>query len=316
MRQQRFEAEHRALWTALRGWLDQEPTLDPMDVPAAYRQLCDHLAVARERGYSLGLLEQLEQLALELHRRLYAAGPPEGRRIFAFVAREYPRLVRRQWRVVLASAAFFLLPLVGFFLLVRARPDAVHLLMSPAETAQLVRMYTPGDSGRMAFAGPGRDVTMFGFYVYHNIGLVFQCFASGLLGGAGPVVFLALNGLHGGAAMGLLTNHGLTRTFYGFVSGHSSFELTGAVLSGAAGLRMGIDLLHPGRRSRLQALKEGARTGGVLVLGAALLTFVAACFEGFWSAGEWLPWNVKAAVGLGLWILVLGWLALAGRGKA
>ena len=113
--------------------------------------------------------------------------------------------------------------------------------------------------------------------------------------------------------MGHLTNQGLTARFYGFISGHSSFELIGGVLSGAGGLRMGLGLMHPGRRSRMGALKEGARKGARLLFGAAVLTFVAACFEGFWSGNTVVPWKAKVAVGLAFWILLGLWLLLAGR---
>jgi len=113
--------------------------------------------------------------------------------------------------------------------------------------------------------------------------------------------------------MAHLTNQGLTATFYGFISGHSSFELAGAVLSGAGGMRMGISLMHPGRRSRMAALREGAGKGARLLFGAAVLTFIAACFEGFWSANTLVPWKAKVAVGILFWTLLFLWLLLAGR---
>ena len=88
--------------------------------------------------------------------------------------------------------------------------------------------------------GPMRDVAMFGVYIWNNIGIDFQIFASGLVLGVGSVFTLLFNGVQGGAVMGHLTNLGFVSTFYGFVSGHSSFELMGAALSGAAGLRLGL----------------------------------------------------------------------------
>ena len=313
MKQQQFEQAHHETWDALQGWLAHEPTLDIQDVPAAYRRLCEHLAVARERHYSLFLLEHLQRLALELHQRLYGVRDNVGRRLYRAALLDYPRLVRREWRLVLAAALLFGVPLLASFLVVRASPDRVYLVLSPNEAARLVRMYTPAPEGVLASLGASRNVIMFGFYVFNNISLVFQCFASGLLAGIGSVFYLINNGLNIGTVMAHMANCGLTATFYGFVSGHSSFELTGAVVSGAAGLRMGLGLLRPGRLSRLEAVKQGARTGADLVLGAALLTLAAAAIEGFWSAGHVLPWRAKAGIGVALWGLLLGWLSLAGR---
>ncbi|HJV22195.1 MAG TPA: stage II sporulation protein M, partial [Holophagaceae bacterium] len=161
--------------------------------------------------------------------------------------------------------------------------------------------------------GPMRDVAMFGFYIFNNIGIDFQIFGSGLVLGVGPVFSLLFNGVHGGAVMAHLTNVGHVATFYGFVSGHSSFELIGAALSGAAGLRLGLGLIHPGRRRRLEALKDAGRKGARLLIGAALLTFIAAGFEGFWSANQVVPWKVKVALGLGFWLMLLAYFAFAGR---
>jgi len=312
MRQQLFEQQNLQLWEDLGGWLNQQPTLATEEVPAAYRQLCHHLAVARERHYSPALVERLQQLALRLHQRIYGVKGEGLQEAFRFLWQGFPREVRGEWRLVLVSGLLFFGTWVAAFLLVRAHPNLVHLLLSPEEAAKFVQMYDPNTPVAGA-TGATRDVMMFGFYIYNNIGIDFQIFASGLLAGVGPLFFLPFNGLHGGVVMAHLTNKGLTSTFYGFISGHSSFELIGAVLSGTGGLRMGLSLMHPGRRSRLASLREGARKGARLLFGAAVLTFIAACFEGFWSGNTEVPWKVKVAVGLVFWMALILWLLLAGR---
>jgi len=312
MRQQTFEEENEPAWTALRGWLEGEPTLDPEGVPPAYRRLCHHLALARERQYSPALVERLHQLALGLHQRIYGAGGEGLATPLRFLWEGLPRQVREEWRLVLISGLLFFGPCVAIFAIVRAHPNLVHMVLNPAEAAKFVQMYDP-KVAVLNRTGASRDVLMFGYYILNNIGIDFQIFASGLLAGVGPLFFLPFNGLHGGAVMAHLTNQGLTASFYGFVSGHSSFEILGAILSGAGGLRMGLGLLRPGRRSRLEALKEGARQGARLLFGAAILTFIAACFEGFWSASTLAPWKVKVGVGILFWLALGLWLALAGR---
>lgn len=315
MRQQLFEQQSQRLWEDLRGWLEERPTLGMEEVPAAYRQLCHHLALARERHYSPALVDRLQQLALRLHQRIYGERGDGLLDALRFLWQELPRQVRGEWRLVAVASLLFFGTWIAAFLLVRAQPNLVHLLLSPEEAAKYVQMYDPKTPVAGA-TGATRDVMMFGFYILNNIGIDFQIFASGLLAGVGPLFFLPFNGLHGGMVMGHLTNQGLTATFYGFISGHSSFELVGAVLSGAGGMRMGISLMHPGRRSRLAALRDGARKGARLLFGAAVLTFIAACFEGFWSANTLVPWQAKVAVGILFWTLLGLWLLLAGRRRA
>jgi len=315
MRQQSFEQQHAPIWEALQGWLEDKATLSPEEVPPAYRQLCHHLAVARERYYSPALVDRLQQLALRLHQRLYGARSEGLRDAIQFLWRDLPRQVRSEWRLMLVSSILFFGPWIAAFLLVRAEPNLVHGVLSPEEAAKYGQMYDPAVKVAGA-TGAARDVMMFGFYIFNNIGIDFQIFASGLLLGVGPLFFLPFNGLHGGVVMAHLTNQGLTATFYGFISGHSSFELIAVVLSGSGGLRLGLALMHPGRKSRKEALKEGARKGARLLFGAAVLTFIAACFEGFWSANTVVPWKVKVAVGLTFWALLILWLALAGRRRS
>ncbi len=312
MRQEHFEAEHGPLWSRLEGWLRGEPTLAPEEVPAAFRRLCHHLALAKERRYGVSLNDRLQALALELHQRLYGEGEG-GLGFWAYVARDFPRTVRVEWKLVLLSSLLLFGSWAAAFLLVRRDPDLIHLVLSPAQAAEFARMYDPAAKETFGATGPMRDVAMFGFYIWNNIGIDFQIFASGLVLGIGPVFSLLFNGVQGGAVMGHLTNLGHISTFYGFISGHSSFELIGAALSGAAGLRLGLGLIHPGRRRRIEALKEAGRRGARLLMGAALLTFIAAGFEGFWSANQVVPWKAKVAVGLCFWVMLLAYFAFAGR---
>ncbi len=100
---------------------------------------------------------------------------------------------------------------------------------------------------------------MFGFYIRHNIGIAFQCFAGGLFAGIGSLFYLIYNGAIIGAVAGYLTERGHGPTFWAFVVTHSAFELTAIVLSGAAGLKIGYSLVAPGRLTRVQSLVAATR---------------------------------------------------------
>jgi uncharacterized membrane protein SpoIIM required for sporulation len=156
---------------------------------------------------------------------------------------------------------------------------------------------------------------MFGFYISNNIGVSFRTFASGLLFGVGSIFFLVFNGLIFGAVAGHLTNVQYTETFFTFVVGHGSFELTAIVISGAAGLKLGYHLLNPGNRTRLDALKQAGSIAIRLVYGVIVMLVIAAFIEAFWSSNNILVAWQKYAVGAGLWILVIAYLTLSGRGR-
>jgi len=92
------------------------------------------------------------------------------------------------------------------------------------------------------------------------------------------------------------------------VVGHASFELTAIVLSGGAGLQLGLRLLMPGRKRRIDALAEGGRIGAQLCLGIAFMLLMAAFIEAFWSSIVWIPAWGKYSVAAMLWLMVIAWL--------
>ena len=101
--------------------------------------------------------------------------------------------------------------------------------------------------------------------------------------------------------------------FFSFVITHGAFELTGVVLSAAAGLRLGAALLYPQGLSRRDALKVQGKKAIALLNGAFLMLFIAAIIEGFWSPLTSVHMAVKYVVGLGMWVLVYAYLMFAGR---
>ena len=115
------------------------------------------------------------------------------------------------------------------------------------------------------------------------------------------------NGPSKGVA-GHMARSGYGETFFPFVVGHGSLELTAIVLSGAAGLKLGGALLSPGQYSRLTALRLASREAAVIVYGAGLMLVVAAALEAFWSSQAALPAIVKYSVGGALWFMTLAYL--------
>ncbi len=110
-----------------------------------------------------------------------------------------------------------------------------------------------------------------------------------------------------GGIAGHLTRLDYVDTFFPFVIGHGSFELTAIVFSGAAGLRLGFAILHPGQLSRLDALRLAGRDVIPMLYGIVIMLIVAAFLEAFWSSSASLPIAVKYSVGGLLWALVLGY---------
>jgi uncharacterized membrane protein SpoIIM required for sporulation len=174
-------------------------------------------------------------------------------------------------------------------------------------------MYDPDDPARKIGRDDGTDLMMFGHYIMNNISIGFRTFASGLLAGVGTIFVLISNGVIIGTIAGHLQAVGHGDPFWRFVAGHSAPELTAIVIAGAAGLRLGLDLIAPGRRRRVDALIEAGQVGAKLCVGIFAMLVFAAFVEAFWSSIGWMPAAVKYSVGGALWTLVVVWLWRGGR---
>jgi uncharacterized membrane protein SpoIIM required for sporulation len=251
------------------------------------------------------------------HQALYTHRPDVWHGFIHFVSHEYPVLFRQHWQFMLAAGLLFFGSFLLMLLLVQLYPQMIYTVLDPWQVKAMEGMYSPEVHERL---GPSRDsdsdFMMFGYYIKNNTGIGFQTFASGLLLGAGTLFFLLYNGLMIGSIAGHLTGLGYIETFWGFVSGHSAPELTAIMLSGAAGLMLGWSLLAPGNKSRLRALQDAGGQAVRIVYGAVFLFFIAAFIEAFWSSMSWIEPTIKYIVGICLWVMLWGYLLMAGKSRA
>ena len=329
MKQEAFESEHAPTWSTFEKWIsflsdgknspaqvvDSRATIG-REFPAMYRQICHHLSLARARRYSIALEQRLNQLALEGHQHLYRSRTPAYRAIARFLISEFPGAFRNKWRFMLASALMFYLPALGMGLAVQMQPELVFSLLEPFEISRMEEMYDPENTVLGRERESDTDIYMFGFYIYNNISIGFQTFAGGLLFGLGSLFYLLFNGLFFGAVASHLTSLDFTDTFWPFVVGHSSFELTAIMIFGGVGLMLGYGAIAPGRKGRWHAIRGQAIDGMPLIYGGTLMLVAAAFVEAFWSSTTWPPIVVKYLVGAMLWLCLGLYFALFGRNES
>lgn len=325
MKQQDFETQHDAQWQALERLLQslkqrkKRPGEAPVDLagfPQRYRQVCHHLALARERSYAPYLIDRLEGLVLDGHQYLYRARNFSASSALHFVGVTFPSVVRAEGRLVLLALALLYVPALAMGLAVHFAPEMVYTLMAPQQAVEMESMYDPAAAHIGRERASDTDFLMFGHYIKNNIGISFQTFAGGLVYGVGSIFYLVYNGLFFGGIAGHLTRLGYGTTFYPFVVGHGAFELTAIALSGAAGLKIGLALLWPGRKTRVGALRDAAQISMRIMYGVAGMLLIAAFIEAFWSSSQTVAPPVKYAVGGLLWLGVASYFIWAGRARA
>jgi uncharacterized membrane protein SpoIIM required for sporulation len=320
-----FESQHAADWQSLeemvrvcrlsgRRAATGATPVQAEQFCALYRRMCEQLALARQRAYPAHLVDRLERVTADAHQLIYQRREFGLAGLRSFLLRDFPRAVRQHRHYVLVSTLLFALPMLVTGWLIYRRPDLVLSLVDANTAAMFEDMYSSADALGRPPSADG-NWAMFAYYIRHNIGIAFQCFAGGILFGVGSIFYLVYNGAFVGGIAGYITERGLGSAFYSFVVTHSAFELTAIVLSGAAGLRIGHALVSPGQLSRRASLVAATSSVAPVIYGFSLLLLVAAAIEGFWSSATWLPGLVRYSVAAICWAAVLAYFFLQGRSE-
>lgn len=317
MTSHQFEDENSHRWQRLEEVIDAVETRQPHEdierLPTLFRQICHDLSVAQHRLYDAAVVERLNRLAITGYRTLERRVTGGWERFASLVLRDFPQAVRDEKRLFWFNTLLFWCPFFFFAIWTPHDPEWAMRLLGPEGMVSMESMYgshtSPEDYMREEF---GSNFMMFAFYIYNNVGIDLRTFAGGLLAGVGTLFIVLFNGAHIGAATGYVHHACNPKTFYSFVAGHSAPELMGVVISGMAGMRLGLSLIHPGPHDRRTALVLGGRRAVLLILGACVLTAFAAVIEGFWSANPMSPW-IKYTFGAVIWTLTIAYLGFCGR---
>ena len=316
MKRTTFEKANAETWAELEHIVSEldkrRETPDAARVPALLRQVCGDLALAQQRMYGRRLSDRLNALVISAYGLMRRASARSGERTLRFVAVTFPSALRAEWRLFWLNMALFWLPMFAFIAASYFDPRWIFAIVTPSMQADMDKMYSAAAPIEHLRTRYGSDFMMWAFYIQNNVSIGFRIFAGGVLLTLGAIFFVGYNGLLIGAITGYIHYAGHTQNFYRFVIGHSSLELTGFIVCGTAGMRLGLAILKPGRLTRKDALRTAGRRALPLLTGGSLMIFLAAFVEGFWSASHAAAW-AKYTVGITLWVLLTLYLLLAGR---
>jgi uncharacterized membrane protein SpoIIM required for sporulation len=310
-----FVARRSPDWQELTQLLSREAPLAELSAPrisraaSLYRAVCGDLMRARQTGSSADIVAYLDALTARAHNALYGSRSYAYGEAWAALVRGFPRAFRKHWRFMAVSALLFVVPLLVGWLGALHSPSFAASVLPLKTLEELSQAYSEGfATGR----SEQTDAAMTGFYVDHNVGIAFRCFATGILFGIGSAYYTLYNGLFIGTVFGFVQRAGHGRNLFTFVCGHSPFELTAIIIAGGAGLCMGAALISTDGLTRLGSLRRRAPELAVLALGAAAMLLIAALIEAFWSPSS-LPETLKFGFSALAWLAVLGFLSFAGR---
>jgi uncharacterized membrane protein SpoIIM required for sporulation len=157
---------------------------------------------------------------------------------------------------------------------------------------------------------------MFGYYIFNNVSIAFRSFAGGIIAGIGSLIVLIFNAVFLGVIAANIINAGFSQTFFSFIIGHGSFELTAIIISAYAGLVLGYRIFVTKGLTRTASIKQAGKIAIPLITGSTIMLIIAAVIEAFWSSRNVFSFNMHFIVGSLGWILLYCYFIFSGRNSA
>jgi len=308
-----FVARRRGRWERLTALLDrvssprQPLSVDELDELAAlYRRTTSDLAIARRDFPSDRSTLFINQLVARAHAVIYRERPAPFRQLRRYFTAELPREFRAAWPYMIASVLLFFGPWIAIAVAIIVEPKIAELVLPPSMLSEIKSGETWFDIDL-----PKRSLAS-SLIMTNNIRVSLLALGGGMLAGLGTAAALLYNGVFLGAVFGALIAYGLADKLFGFVSPHSSFELSTIVIAGGCGLMLGRAIVWPGLLPRGLALQAAAGRAVRLLTATLPLLVMAGLIEGFVSPAHF-AWPLKVAIGVATGAALYSYLLLVGR---
>ena len=274
------------------------------DLGRLYRRASSDLATAKAHVASEEVVLYLNGLVARAFATLYSVPRLAGwRRLWPFLRRRFPALLRGNLgAMTLSAAVFFAAASIGF-VAYRLDPNAAGFFR-PQKVESLDEQLKKGKIGTNLPVG---YAPVFSAKIMtNNIRVSFMAFALGLTFGIGTFLVLFYNGLMLGAYAGVAHKNGMAFDFWAYILPHGVIELTAIIVAGGAGFMLGRALLLPGPRSRRRALKALGGDAVSIIYGLLPLFVIAGLIEGFITPWKFLSPQLKLLVAA-LTVAPLAW---------
>jgi len=277
-----------------------------------YRQTSADLARARAETTNPELIDSLNSVLGVAYSALYRRPRRGVRQTTHQILAAGAGAFRRQFAAVVLS----LITVVGASFVAAAilqfRPD----LRSYVISEEMEPLFEHWRTARFERRSSGDNLLMSSFYASNNprVAVTTSAIGASTLG-VGSFFLLVMNGQILGALSWDMARVGKLGFLLNSIAPHGASELSGMIVSGAAGYSLGWAVIAPGKRRRLESLRERGKDALILLAMGIIMMYIAAPFEGFFSFNPMVPQWLKVVVGV---LVFSGWCAywaLYGKGE-
>lgn len=291
MKSYRFREERETDWKQLEQIIQRAESRgvgglsdqDMEQLPGLYRQAVSSLSVARSISLDQNVVAYLETLCARAYFFVYGTRSRMSERIAQFFARDWAAAVSAaKGPTLLAFLCLFGGALLAFFLTLNDN-EWYWTFHGGWDSRNPNATY---DELRATLYETDRNIVdMLGAFAAqlfsHNSGIAIFAFALGFAFGIPTAVLLIYNGVYLGSFYAVFWQKGLAYELTGWLFIHGVTELFAVILAGAAGFMIGGAVAFPGRKPRMQSMREAGEKAAMVIIGAVVMLFLAALLEGF-----------------------------------
>jgi|GEM_PF-6064163 len=219
---------------------------------------------------------------------------------------------RHIYLAVVFSLVLLVMSIITGFIVQLFEPDMIALIIGDYQRVELLRHYRGSSLDNLLLMDLSERLDQWLFYSVNNIGIGVKTFIAGLLAGVGALVLMSYYGFSLGTQFGYLYQHEVLVNAWPLILPHSSLELGALALSSGAGFSWGAILFR--RLMKRQSTPDlGIRKHLMVLLTGMLMFALAGAIESFVSSSLVIATDIKMAIGLVFWCVLVGWLIYIGN---
>lgn len=299
MTESRFVSQNKVTWERYETMIESLHQHSPSELGEAYLDLCTDLAFAQSHYPDSQVCAYLDALALQYHHVLYRRQPQRWRELWHFFSHDVVLSFYYCRPYIILSTVLLLLGAVLGAISQTLDTGYFESFFGHGYYATTMENIQKGNP--MGIYGDTPEVEMYFDIAINNIMVGLRFFISGLL----TPFYVIYKDVETGVMMGcfdaFFAQHGYLIDCLIAPNEHGSLELPACIVSCAAGMKLGMGWFFPGRRTRLQALRESATQSLMMALAMVPVFAVAAFIESFVTRHQEWPMSFRlgiAVVGL------------------
>ena len=291
MKEKDFVRLNTAKWNRISLFVSNNVLSADDDIAETYLDLTSDLAFAQTHYPDSFTTKKLNELAFQLHNKIYRKEPTRWSRFWKVWTEDLPKVMYECRKSLLFSfVVFMLFTLIGVFSQLQDR-DYAREVVGDSYVEMTIENIRNGKPTHVYSSSP--EVSSFLQITFNNLMVDFKTFVAGIFTSIGTIIILFFNGIMLGSFQTFFFQYGAGWESVLAIWQHGALEIPACIISGAAGITLGHGWLFPKTYSRLEAFKRSAKQGLKIMLGVVPITILAGFIESFITRHTELPTSLR-----------------------